>query len=74
MLSGLLKENNEKILGHWSRFLEFFMEEANNLGKVPNPQKFQIPISQAMSKLFGRFESPELSLAHFFSNENVIRC
>ena len=36
-------------------------------------QKYQIPKSQAMSKLFGRFESQELYPTHLLSNGNVVR-
>ena len=35
--------------------------------------KYPNHIFQAMRKLFGRFESPELSLTHLLSNANVFR-
>ena len=49
------------------------MGGANNLGKVTNPHEYNKYPYLSMSKLFGRFESPEVSPTHLLSNGNVVR-
>ena len=66
---GLSKENRKKKLEYWTCFQEFIVEGAKKwLKSTKFIGNFQMLISQARSKLFGSFQSLELSSGHVVSN------